>query len=367
MNPTDESWMRRALELAERGRGHVEPNPLVGAVLVRDGAIVGEGWHQKFGEPHAEINALAQAGESARGATLYVTLEPCCHHGKTPPCTEALIRAGVARVYTPTLDPFREVAGRGAVQLQDAGIPVEFGLCAAAARVQNAPYYKLLRTGRPYVHAKWAMSLDGKIATRTGASKWISNEASRRRVHELRGRMDAIVVGIDTVIADDPLLTARPPGPRVATRVVLDSLARISKDSQLMQTARDIPTLLVMVNNQPIPPSRLFELDCELLPLDPGPNDKPDLEKMLDAFGTRRWTNILVEGGATLLGSFFDAKLIDEAHVFVAPKLIGGTAAKSPIAGVGIEQIDAGGAWVTQSVETLDGDAYLRCLRTQSA
>ena len=226
-----------------------------------------------------------------------------------------------------------------AVQLQDAGIPIEFGLCAAEARTQNAPYRKLLHTGRPYVHAKWAMSLDGKIATRTGESTWISCEASRQRVHELRGRMDAIIVGVGTVIADDPLLTARPSGPRVATRVVLDSLARMSKESQLAQTARDIPTIVVIVNNYPIPPARLFGLDCEILPLDPGENGKPNLDQMLDEFGRRRWTNVLVEGGAEVLGSFFDAKLIDEIHVFIAPKVIGGATARSPVAGLGVENM----------------------------
>lgn len=360
MNAPNESWMRRALELAERGRGHVEPNPLVGAVLVSHGKIVGEGWHAKFGEGHAEVNALAQAGDAARGATLYVTLEPCCHQGKTPPCSDALIRAGVGRVYAAWQDPFPQVAGQGATQLQAAGIPIEFGLCADEARRQNAPYLKLLTTGRPYIHAKWAMSLDGKIATRTGESKWISCEASRRRVHELRGRMDAILVGVGTVIADDPLLTARPAGPRVATRVVLDSLARMSKESHVAQTARDIPTIVVTVNNYPIPPSRLFDLDCEIFALDPGENGKPSLEQLLDEFGKRRWTNVLVEGGAEVLGSFFDAKLIDEVHVFVAPKLIGGMAARSPLAGLGIESMSEALELQDWTCEPVGGDFLLR-------
>src|SRR5262249_36407913 len=199
MDTVDEKWMQRALELAERGRGYVEPNPLVGAVLVRDGLLLGEGWHERYGEAHAEVNALAAAGVMARGATLYVTLEPCCHYGKTPPCTDAILRAGVKRVVAAMEDPFTQVAGQGAARLRAAGVPVEVGVCEAEARRLNAPYLKLLRTGRPYVHAKWAMTLDGKIATRTGDSKWISNEASRRIVHELRGRMDAIIVGIGTV------------------------------------------------------------------------------------------------------------------------------------------------------------------------
>src|SRR5262245_49314226 len=206
---TDERFMRRALELAERGRGHVEPNPLVGAVVVKGGRVVGEGWHQRFGQAHAEVNALAAAGEAARGATLYVTLEPCCHHGKTPPCTDAVRAAGVARVVAALGDPFPQVAGRGAAVLRAAGVTVELGPCAAEARRQNAPYLTLVTRGRPYVHAKWAMTLDGKIATAAGQSKWISGPESRHRVHELRGRMDAILVGAATVRADDPLLTAR--------------------------------------------------------------------------------------------------------------------------------------------------------------
>src|SRR5438876_5484673 len=228
--------MRRALELAARGRGAVEPNPLVGAVVLdAAGQLVGEGWHRKFGAAHAEVNAFAEAGDQARGGTLVVTLEPCCHHGKTPPCTEAVLRAGIRRVVAAMPDPFPQVAGRGADLLRTAGVHVEFGVGKAEARRLNAPYLKLLATGRPYVHAKWAMTLDGKIATRSGNSKWISGEASRRRVHELRGRMDAIVVGIGTALADDPLLTARPPGPQTPLRVVLDSRGRTPLTSKLAQ------------------------------------------------------------------------------------------------------------------------------------
>ena len=266
----EENYMRRALELAERGRGLVEPNPLVGAVLVQDGQVVGEGWHQKFGQAHAEVNALAQAGPAARGATCYVTLEPCCHAGKTPPCTNALIRAGVRQVMAALEDPFPQVAGQGAALLRAAGIPVSLGLCAKEARRQNAPYLKLVTTGRPYVHAKWAMTLDGKIATRTGDSKWISNEASRHRAHELRGRMDAIVIGIGTALADDPLLTGRdPPGPRTPLRVVLDRQARLPSTSQLVQTVGEVPTLVVSSLGTP-DPAPLRAAGCQVLqvPLD---------------------------------------------------------------------------------------------------
>src|SRR5258708_4670993 len=210
---SDAKWMRLALNLARRGQGFVEPNPMVGAIVVRDGEKIAEGWHQKYGEAHAEVNALAQAGEAARGATLYVTLEPCCHWGKTPPCTDALIRAGVSHVVAAMADPFPKVAGGGIAQLRAAGIAVDLGVLEVEAQALNAPYLTLLSKQRPYVHAKWAMTLDGKIATRTGHSKWISGDESRRRVHELRGRVDAIVVGAGTGRADDPQLTPPPPGP----------------------------------------------------------------------------------------------------------------------------------------------------------
>jgi diaminohydroxyphosphoribosylaminopyrimidine deaminase/5-amino-6-(5-phosphoribosylamino)uracil reductase len=352
---TDTDWMAQALALAERGRGYVEPNPLVGAVVVRDGRLVGEGWHRRYGEAHAEINALAVAGEAARGATLYVTLEPCCHFGKTPPCTDAIIRAGITRVVAAMGDPFPRVAGKGAELLRQAGIAVEVGLCGGEAYWLNRAYAKLLGSGRPYVHAKWAMTLDGKIATRTGDSKWISNEASRRRVHELRGRMDAIVVGVGTVLADDPLLTARPPGPRWPVRVVLDHRGRTPTTSKLAQSAGEIPTWIV-TDGEPAP--QLAALGCTVLNL-------PNVDALLDEMGRRRMTNVLVEGGPEVLGSFFDATAIDEFHVFIAPRLAGGAGAKSPIGGRGVEFMKEAlplGGWEVekiQEVEILQTDIYL--------
>ena len=350
---TDETWMRRALELAERGRGSVEPNPLVGAVVVRDGELVGEGWHHKYAEAHAEVNALAAAGARAHGATLYVTLEPCCHHGKTPPCTDAVMRAGVRRVIAAMSDPFPQVAGKGAALLRATGIDVEVGLCEAAARRLNAPYLTLLARGRPYVHAKWAMTLDGKIATRSGDSKWISNETSRRRVHELRGRMDAIVVGIETVLADDPLLTARPPRPRTPMRVVLDSKLRLPLECQLVRTARDVPTLAASAANSGT--TALEACGVEVLHL-PATDGRPEVSALLNELGRRRFTNILVEGGGTVLGSFLDAKAIDEFHVFVAPKLVGGATASSPVGGQGVATMAEALPLVEWHVEQLDGD-----------
>lgn len=348
----DADWMNRALLLAAKGRGHVEPNPLVGAVIVRDGTVVGEGWHERFGGAHAEVHALNQAGASARGATLYVTLEPCCHHGKTPPCTDAIVGAGVARVVAAMSDPFPEVAGKGAEQLRRHGIAVDVGVCEDAARHLNAPYLKLLRTDRPYVIAKWAMSLDGKIATRTGNSKWISNEAARRRVHEWRGRMDAIVVGIGTALADNPLLTARPSGPRMPLRVVLDSKGRLPATSQLATTAREVPVMVVTAGHEA---RHLRDLGCEILNLG---HDRVDIGMLLDELGRRRMTNILVEGGAETLAGFLPE--IDEVRVFVAPLLIGGTAAPSPLAGLGADLISRAVQLGKVKCEQI-GDNWLLC------
>jgi diaminohydroxyphosphoribosylaminopyrimidine deaminase/5-amino-6-(5-phosphoribosylamino)uracil reductase len=322
---------------------------------VREGQLVGEGWHQRFGQAHAEINALAMAGTAARGASLYVTLEPCCHHGKTPPCTDALVRAGICRVVAAMSDPFPSVAGRGAELLRAARIDVEVGLAEAEARRLNAPYLKLLSTGRPYVHAKWAMTLDGKIAARTGDSKWISNEASRRRVHALRGRMDAILVGIGTVFADDPLLTARPPGPRTPLRVVLDSRARLPPTCRLVRTARQTPTLVVTAGATA---PHLQDLGCEVLPL-ASDSERPSIPVLLDALGRRQMTNILVEGGAEILGSFLDACAIDEVHVFVAPRLLGGSAGRTPIGGLGAATIASALPVVETSVEVIEGDVLV--------
>jgi diaminohydroxyphosphoribosylaminopyrimidine deaminase/5-amino-6-(5-phosphoribosylamino)uracil reductase len=365
MNQKDWHWMQEALALAEKGRGFVEPNPLVGAILVQDGRGVGQGWHRRYGEVHAEVNALAEAGEAARGATLYVTLEPCCHHGKTPPCTEAVIHAGVRRVVAAMVDPFAQVRGQGIAQLRAAHIEVETGLGEAEARRLNAPYLKLLTTGRPYVHAKWAMTLDGKIATRTGDSKWITNEASRRRVHDLRGRMDAIVVGIGTVLADDPLLTARPPGPRTPVRIVLDSHCRLPLTSHLATTARQAPVLVVTAGAEAREQARAVQaLGCELLPLtDEG--GRPGVGALLDELGRRRMTNLLVEGGSDVLGSFLDAGEIDEVHVFVAPRLAGGKEARTPVGGRGEARIADALGLNEWRVEGVEGDVLLHGWRNQ--
>ncbi|HET6883245.1 MAG TPA: bifunctional diaminohydroxyphosphoribosylaminopyrimidine deaminase/5-amino-6-(5-phosphoribosylamino)uracil reductase RibD [Pirellulales bacterium] len=335
----DRWHMRRALELAAQGRGSVEPNPLVGCVLARGAEIIAEGWHGRYGGPHAEIEALSMAGRRAVGTTAYVTLEPCCHFGKTPPCTQALIAAGVSRVVAAMYDPFPEVAGKGAAELAAAGIEVDVGVLEDDARWLNAPYLKLIGAQTPWVIAKWAMTLDGKIATRSGQSRWISSEASRCVVHELRGRVDAVLVGSGTAVADDPLLTARPAGPRQAVRVVFDSQATLPVTGRLVQTAGEAPVIVAAADSAPADNRRrLAQAGCEVLSLT-GNSHSERLIELLKGLGRRRMTNVLVEGGSRLLGLFLDTGQIDEVHAFIAPRIVGGAAAPTPVAGSGVERL----------------------------
>jgi diaminohydroxyphosphoribosylaminopyrimidine deaminase/5-amino-6-(5-phosphoribosylamino)uracil reductase len=360
----DERFMARALELAARGEGAVEPNPMVGCVLVRDGRIVGEGWHQEFGGPHAEINAIKQATNQASGSTVYVTLEPCCHQGKTPPCTQALKLVGVKRVVAAMEDPFPPVGGGGIQELTKAGIECQIGLLGDRSRELNAPYLKRLLTGRPWVIAKWAQSQDGRMSTPEGESKWISNERSREVVQQLRGRVDAIVVGSGTARADDPLLTARPADPkdvkRVATRVVVDSLATLSLDSQLVKTARDVPVLIAVSAAANVDKCRqLVAAGADVFPC-AGASHAERLESLLDELGRRKMTNVFVEGGSQLLRTLLDSRLVDEVHVFIAPKTIGGETLPSPVGGKNADEIAMKLQLLDPVVANLDGDCYLR-------
>ncbi|MGL4419572.1 MAG: bifunctional diaminohydroxyphosphoribosylaminopyrimidine deaminase/5-amino-6-(5-phosphoribosylamino)uracil reductase RibD, partial [Gemmataceae bacterium] len=300
--------MTEALTLAQKGEGWVEPNPMVGAVVVQQGIVVGRGWHQRFGGPHAEVHALAEAGAIARGATLYVTLEPCCHHGKTPPCTGAILAAGIARVVVGMQDPFPKVAGGGIAELRAAGVQVDVVADAQACWDCAAPYLMRQTQKRPWVHLKWAMSLDGKIATRTGHSKWITQPETRQIGHQLRGRMDAILVGAGTLRADDPLLTARPAGPRLATRIVITASGDLPRGTQLEATARNIPTLIVtsLPQSEKLKPWR--EAGAEVLSY----STETLLPELLHELAERGMTNILVEGGGQLAGAFHGAGLVDE-------------------------------------------------------
>jgi diaminohydroxyphosphoribosylaminopyrimidine deaminase / 5-amino-6-(5-phosphoribosylamino)uracil reductase len=358
----DVQWMRLALLEAAKGLGSVEPNPMVGAVVVRDNQLVGAGYHKRFGGPHAEVNALNDAGERARGATLYVTLEPCCHFGKTPPCTDAILAAGIARVVVAMRDPFAKVDGRGLSALGARGLQVETGCEAVAARVLNAPYLKRVITGMPFVTAKWAMTLDGKTAAGSGDSRWISSDQSRTLVHELRGRMDAIVVGIATVESDDPLLTARPPGPRTPARVVLDSAGRLPLSSRLAQTARDVLVIVATTERADLlKRDQLSELGCEVVSF-PGCRRVP-VGPLLDELGRRGMTNVLVEGGGQVLGSFLDEGQVDAVDVFIAPILEGGDHARTGVRGRGLNLMRDAARLQCVEFSQVGGDTRVRgCL-----
>lgn len=328
--------MRRALELARASVGETSPNPPVGAVIVMDGRIVGEGRTQPAGQAHAEVVALRQAGELARGATLYVTLEPCSHHGRTPPCTDAIIAAGVSEVRASMLDPNPQVGGRGLELLREAGIAVSVGECREEAEELAAPHSMFMTTGMPLVTLKFAMSLDGKIATRTGDSQWITCEESRRYVHRLRAQSDAIMAGIGTVVADDPQLTARDAGdmplPRQPMRVVVDSRGSMSPDAAMLgQPGR---TLVAVSEISEGRRDALESAGAEVF-IAPTGNGRVNLRALLEELGRREVTSVFVEGGGVLAGSLMDARLVNRVVAFVAPVIIGGDRAPSPIGGQG--------------------------------
>lgn len=330
--------MARALELAARGLGQVSPGPLVGTVIVdAGGKIVGAGFYVFDQVKHAETIALEQAGDRARGGTVYVSLEPHAHHGRTPPCTDALIRAGVKRVVAPIEDPNPKVSGRGFAHLRAAGIEVQTGLLADEAARLNEAYVHFMRTGRPFVHLKLAVSLDGKVATRTGDARWIAGEESRARAHELRYRYDAILVGSDTVTKDNPLLTDRSGKPRgrPLVRVVLDDRLRLPKNSQLTQTARETPVLL-FTSSDAESSQQLRQLGVEIVSSTAGARD---LAAVLDEIGKRELQSLLLEGGGTVAGAFLDARLVNKATFFIAPMIIGGREAAIAVGGTGAEKI----------------------------
>lgn len=427
MNHDDEIWMRRALSLARLGIGHVEPNPPVGCVLLCDGVVIGEGYHRKFGHAHAEVDAIRDAqerGADPRGATAYVTLEPCSHFGKTPPCCQALIAAGVARVVAAIGDPSPHVSGQGFAALRSAGIVVDVGVLEDEARHLLGPFLKRLDSGLPWVIAKWAMSLDGKLATHTGHSQWISGPAARQIVHQVRGQMDAIVVGIGTALADDPALTARLPEsssssaadpcchtqvataspssepgrvvvpapvptvsipPRRATRVVIDRHLRLPLTSQLVRTAGQIPVLLACAPTadparraallaagvevwSPQPPAETASRDTlNRVPSDEEFDYAGLVRQLLRELAARGMTRVLVEGGGDLLGNLFDQALVDEVYVFVSPKILGGVDARSPVGGQGLAQVPSTKSLHRLSHQVLGDDILIHGFVTRAA
>ncbi|WP_288795445.1 bifunctional diaminohydroxyphosphoribosylaminopyrimidine deaminase/5-amino-6-(5-phosphoribosylamino)uracil reductase RibD [uncultured Megamonas sp.] len=332
----DEKYMRLAMQLAGNAIGRTSPNPLVGAVIVKDNRVVGCGWHRKAGTPHAEVHALNQAGELAQGADVYVTLEPCAHYGKTPPCAKALVEAKVKNVYGGLLDVNPKVAGKGFKILEDAGIHVEYGFLQDELRKQNEVFFKWIEHKKPFIVLKAAMTLDGKIATATGQSKWITNETSRAYGYKLRDIYDGIMVGINTVIEDNPMLTARVDGGKNPIRIVVDSSLKIDINANVVQdkSAKTIIATTDKANKDKI--LKLQAQDVDVIVVDKDENDKVDIEKLLDILGQQNICSILVEGGATLNGSFVAKKLVDKVYFFIAPKIIGGKEAKTPVAGTGI-------------------------------
>lgn len=337
----DIEYMRRAMELAERGVGFTNPNPMVGAVIVKGGKVIGEGWHERCGEWHAERNAFKNCTVPAEGATMYVTLEPCCHYGKTPPCTEAIIEHGIARVVVGMEDPNPLVAGKGIALLREAGIEVVCGVEEEALREQNRVFLKYISTKLPWVAMKTAMTLDGKIATRTGDSKWITGAEARAYVHELRHRFMAIVVGIGTAVADDPLLNCRIEGRgvRQPIRVVVDSNARLSLDSQLVKTAGEYRTIVAHTRFAPEESVKaLREAGVEML-LCKEKEGLVDVRNLLELLGQSGIDSILLEGGGSLNYTFLSEGLADELYAFIAPKIVGGMNAKTPVEGAGMEKM----------------------------
>ncbi len=347
----NEQYMQRALDLAAQALGRTNPNPMVGAVIVKDGQTVGEGYHHQAGTPHAEIHALNQAGELARGATLYVTLEPCSHFGRTPPCADAVISAGVAKVVIATLDPNPRVAGDGLRKLTAAGIEVEVGILEPEARRLNQVFFKYIQTGRPYVALKTAMTLDGKIAASSGDSRWVTGESSRHYVHQLRNTHDAILAGIGTVLKDDPLLNTRldAENKKDPVRIIIDGSLQLPLNSNIARTAERQKTVLFCSNkSNPKLQLKLESQGLEIISLDCDPELVP-LETVLDIMGDMGICSLLVEGGGEINAYLLENNLVDKCYWFVAPKLVGGRSAPSPVGGRG--QALMGDALELQSIE----------------
>lgn len=365
---TDQAHLVRAIELAARGEGAVAPNPMVGAVIAQGGEVIGEGWHERHGGNHAEVNAIAACspGADLSEATLYVSLEPCCHVGNTPPCTDAIVRAGIRRVVVASDDPTEKASGRGLGILRDEGIEVVVadGEIAARARLLNQPFRKHARTGRPWVLFKAAMTLDGKVATRAGDSQWISGVQSRERAHSWRLALDAVVVGIGTALADDPQLTARPegllaPGVRQPRRIVFDSFARLPLDSRLVASADEVPLTVVVSRAAAKSDADALEAAGAHVIVASGENEPARVRNALDQIGAMGVASMLLEGGPHLAGAFLDTGEIDEIRLFLAPILLGGRTARDPLEGEGVERISEAMHALTLDCERVGEDLMI--------
>ena len=334
---TDQEYMLRAIQLAKKGEGWTNPNPMVGAVIVKDGKIIGEGYHKKYGELHAERNAIASLTESAEGAVIYVTLEPCCHHGKTPPCTEAIIEQKIRKVVIGSRDPNPKVAGKGVQMLREAGVTVVEDFMREECDQLNPVFFHYITTKTPYVVMKYAMTLDGKIATYTGASRWVTGEAARAHVHRMRNRYRAIMVGVGTVLADDPMLTCRLKGTENGAnpvRIICDTALRTPLESQIVRTAKEVPTIIASCNWQEAMHMPYVEAGCQIL-VTPEKDGQVDLWDLMRQLGEQEIDSVILEGGGTLNWSALQAGLVQKVQAYVAPKLFGGATAKTPVEGQG--------------------------------
>ncbi len=330
----EQDYMRRAVELAKKGGGHVSPNPMVGAVIVKNGRIIGEGYHERYGELHAERNALASCRESPEGGDMYVTLEPCCHYGKQPPCTAAILDAKIRRVFIGSADPNPLVAGKGVKILETHGVEVIQDVLRDECDRLNVVFFHYIRTGRPYVVMKYAMTMDGKIASYTGASQWITGEEARRHVHKQRKWLSAIMVGVGTILADDPMLNCRIEGGRDPIRIVCDSNLRTPAESKLVQTAGKIPTILATCCKEEARHRLYLDAGCRIMVI-PEQNGRVDLKILMKHLGEEKIDSILLEGGAGLNWSALGSGIVHRVQTYVAPKILGGEDAKSPVEGKG--------------------------------
>ncbi len=353
----DSSYMALAVELAERGVGWVSPNPLVGAVLVKDGCVIGRGWHERCGGLHAERAALADCREDPAGAVLYVTLEPCCHTGRQPPCTEAILAAGIRRVVVGSMDPNPLVAGKGVELLRTHGVEVETGVLREQCDALNPVFFHYIRTKRPYVVMKYAMTLDGKIATATGTSQWITGEAARRRVHRDRHRYRGILAGVGTVLSDDPLLTCRMEGGRNPVRIICDTHLRTPLESRVVRTAGEAETILATCETDGEKIAPYTAAGCQVWTL-PEREGHVDLAALMDRLGTAEIDGVLLEGGGALNWAMLEAGLVQRVQAYIAPKLFGGGAAKSPVEGAGVE-LPAQAAHLRSPTVTRLGEDFL--------
>ena len=336
----DQTYMKLAIELALRGTGHTSPNPLVGAVIVKDNKIIGQGYHARYGDLHAERAALAACTQSPEGATIYVTLEPCCHHGKQPPCTDAILESGIKHVIIGSRDPNPLVSGKGSRILREHGIEVTEDFMREECDAINAIFFHYIQTGMPYVTLKYAMTMDGRIATRTGASRWITGEKARENVHKDRNRHAAILAGIGTVLTDDPLLNCRIEGGKDPLRVICDTKLRIPLDSQIVRTAKEIPTIIAAGEDldQSIS-SKLTALKaagCRILPL-PLKDGHPDLHALMEALGKEKIDSVLIEGGSQIAWSALSCGIVNKIQTYIAPKIFGSQEAPGPVGGAGVE------------------------------